>query len=363
MKNKKVLIIAIVAVVVVLAVVLGVALAGNGSDPTTTTTTKNPGPQTQTYKLGMGVAFGGHSATESNATVATVVLDKDGKIVACRLDVAQNKYGFDEDEEDVVFANLLSKAELGEDYHMDDYGQSMDWNGDGVVKEWYAQAKAFEEFVVGKTAAEVEALTVVQNGSHWVSNDPVLSAGCTMDIVDFKAAVVKACKDEQGMSFETDKTFTLGLGINSANDSSSAEDEENYLVKMNVEFAASVVIDGKVVATVNDAYQPNITVEDGEVVLATVGTFAGQADKNNVFNTKRELKKTYGMDAAHVDKNGDDVSLEWYLQSKAYSEHVVGKTAAEIAGLVADDALLEADCTIYIGGINAVVAESVTNAR
>lgn len=365
MKNKKVLIIAIVAVVVVLAVVLGVALAGNGSDPTTTTTTKKPAPQTQTYKLGMGVAFGGHSATESNATVATVVLDKDGKIVACRLDVAQNKYGFDEDEEDVVFANLLSKAELGEDYHMDDYGQSMDWNGDGVVKEWYAQAKAFEEFVVGKTAAEVEAMgtQTLENG-YVISNDnDLLSAGCTIQIVEFKAAVVKACKDEQGMSFETDKTFTLGLGINSANDSSSAEDEENYLVKMNVEFAASVVIDGKVVATVNDAYQPNITVEDGEVVLATVGTFAGQADKNNVFNTKRELKETYGMDAAHVDKNGDDVSLEWYLQSKAYSEHVVGKTAAEIEGLVADDALLEADCTIYIGGINAVVAESVTNAR
>lgn len=356
MKNKKVLIIAIVAVVVVLAVVLGVALAGNGSDPTTTTPTKKPAPQTQTYKLGMGAVAGDHTASQSNLTVATVVLDKDGKIVACRLDVAQNKYGFDEDEEEVVFTRLETKMELKEGYNMKPASP--------IGKEWYEQAKAFEAFVVGKTAAEVEALTVVQNGSHWVSNDPVLSAGCTMDIVDFKAAVVKACNDEQGMSFETDKTFTLGLGINSANDSSSAEDEENYLVKMNVEFAASVVIDGKVVATVNDAYQPNITVEDGEVVLATVGTFAGQADKNNVFNTKRELKETYGMDAAHVDKNGDDVSLEWYLQSKAYSEHVVGKTAAELAGyFTANDDLLAADCTIYIGGISTVVAESVTNAR
>ena len=361
MKNKKVLIIAIVAVVVVLAVVLGVALAGNGSDPTTTTPTKKPAPQTQTYKLGMGVAFGGHSATESNATVATVVLDKDGKIVACRLDVAQNKYGFDEDEEDIVFTRLVSKMELGDAYGM---AGKVDNNGDGVMKEWYEQAKAFESYVVGKTVAEVEAMTTQVVNNHNISTDEaLLNAGCTVDIVDFKAAVVKACKDEQGMSFETDKTFKLGVAVNSANDSSSAEDEENYLVKMNVEFAASVVIDGKVVATVNDAYQPNITVEDGEVVLATVGTFAGQADKNNVFNTKRELKETYGMDAAHVDKNGDDVSLEWYLQSKAYSEHVVGKTAAEIAGLVADDALLGADCTIYIGGINAVVAESVTNAR
>lgn len=355
MKNKKVLIIAIVAVVVVLAVVLGVALSG-GQGTTTTPTTQKPTPQTQTYKLGMGAVAGDHNASQSNLTVATVVLDKDGKIVACRLDVAQNKYGFDEDEEEVVFTRLETKMELKEGYNMKP--------SSGIGKEWYEQAQAFEAFVVGKTAAEVEALTVVQNGSHWVSNDPVLSAGCTMDIVDFKAAVVKACNDEQGMSFETDKTFTLGLGINSANDSSSAEDEENYTVKMNVEFAASVVIDGKVVATVNDAYQPNITVEDGEVVLATVGTFAGKADKNNVFNTKRELKETYGMDAAHVDKNGDGESLEWYLQSKAYSEHVIGMTAAELEGyFTANDELLAADCTIYIGGISTVVAESVTNAR
>ena len=346
MKNKK-LVIIIAAVVVVLAVVLAVVLLGGNKTPA--------GPTEKEYKLGLGAVAGTHNASQTNLTVATVVVDADGKIVACRLDVAQNKYKFDADKGELVFTVLNSKKELKEDYKMKPVS--------GIGKEWYEQAEAFEKFVVGKTAKEVEALTVVQNGSHWVSNDPVLSAGCTMDIVDFKAAVVKACNDEQGMTFSTDKKFTLGLGINSQNDSSSAEDEDNYLVKLNVEFAGTVVVDGKVVATVNDAYQPNITVEDGEVVLATVGTFAGQEDKNGTFMTKRELKETYGMDAAHVDKNGDDVSLEWYKQSAAYSAHVVGKTADQLAGLVADDALLEADCTIYIGGINAVVAESVTNAR
>lgn len=359
--NKKTVII-VAAVVVVLAVVLGVVFLGGSSTPTTTTTNNETPATTKEYTLGMGVAFGGHKTGESNATVATVVLDDAGKIVACRIDVAQNKYGFDEDEGEIVFTRLESKMELKEKYGM--AAAKIDNNGDGVSLEWFEQAQAFESYVVGKTVAQIEGMTTQVAGGHNISTDSaLLTAGCTIDIVDFKAAVVKACKDAQGVKFSTDKAFKLGVAVNSANDGSAADDAENYTIKMNVEFAASVVIDGKVVATVNDAYQPNITVADGEVTLATVGTFAGKADKNNVFNTKRELKETYGMDAAHVDKNGDGVSLEWYKQSAAYSAHVVGKTAAEIAGLVADDALLEADCTIYIGGINAVVAESVTNAR
>lgn len=351
MKNKKVLII-VVAAVLVVGIVLGVVLLGGNKtpDPTTTTTTKKnpPAPTLETYKLGMGAVAGSHTASQTNLTVATVVLDDAGKIVACRLDVAQNKYKIEDEE--VVFTVLDSKKELKEGYNMKP--------ASGIGKEWYEQAEAFETFVVGKTAEQVAALTVVQNGTHWVSNDPVLSAGCTMDIVDFKAAVVKACNDEQGVTFETDKAFKLGLGVNSANDGSSAEDEDNYTAKLNVEFAASVVIGGKVVASVNDAYQPTVVVEDGDVVSATVGK--GEA---NGLKSKRELKEAYGMEAAAVDKNGDGVSLEWYKQSAAYSAHVVGKTATEIAGLVAGDDLLAADCTIYIGGINAVVAESVTNAR
>ena len=343
MKNKKTLVI-VAAVVVVLAVVLGVVFLGGNKTPTPTPT---PTPATEKeYKLGMGAEAGTHSNSQANLTIATVVLDDAGKIVACRIDVAQNKYKVADEE--VTFSVLESKKELKERYNMK--GSS------GISKEWYEQAEAFEAFVVGKTAAEVAALTVVQNGTHWVSNDPVLSAGCTMDIVDFKAAVVKACNDEQGMKFTTDKSFKLGLGVNSANDKSAVTDDENYTIKLNVEFAASVVIDGKVAASLNDAYQPNIVVA-GDVVKATVGTFNKGDFENNKFMTKRELKEQYAMIPA------SPIQTEWYEQSKNYSEFVVGKTGTEIAGLTLDSGLSAAGCTIYIGGINAVVAESVNNAR
>ena len=52
-------------------------------------------PAEATYKLGMGVVVSTASSknglAQVDATVATVVVDKDGKIVACRIDVAQNK--------------------------------------------------------------------------------------------------------------------------------------------------------------------------------------------------------------------------------------------------------------------------------
>ena len=360
MKNKKLLII-VAAVVVVLAVVLAVVLLGGNKAPETTTTSgQGSTPATQTYKLGMGAVAGSHTSSQTNLTVATVVLDEAGKIVACRLDVAQNKYAFDEDEEELTFKVLKTKMELKEAYNMK--------GASPIGKEWYEQAQAFEAWVEGKTGAEVAELlkkdNLVQNGTHWVTTDEVLKVGCTMDVQDFRDAVVKACNDEQGVKFTTDKAFTLGLGINSADDGSSAEDEENYKVQLNVEFAGTVVIDGKVFATVNDAYQPHVIVEDGEVVKATVGTFDKDGVEDQGFMTKRELKETYGMKVAAVDKNGDGVSLEWYLQSAAYSKLAVGMTAAELAGyFAANDELLEADCTIYIGGISTVVAESVTNAR
>ena len=54
------------------------------------------------YKLGMGIDVSTASSkagtAQVDATVATVVLDKDGKIVDCKLDVAQSKLGIADGE-------------------------------------------------------------------------------------------------------------------------------------------------------------------------------------------------------------------------------------------------------------------------
>lgn len=305
------------------------------------------------YKLGMGVNLSTDSSKENNAqvdaTVAAVVTDKDGKIVACRLDVAQSKMDVTGGAVDAA-KTFKTKMELGDDYGMVAYGNA--------IAEWYDQAKAFESYVVGKTAAEVEGLeTVVNDSGHNVSTDEALLAGCTMDITAFKAAVVKACNDEKGTTF-TGKDFTLGVAaITAADESTAATDSEDAQVKMYTEYAAAVVgKDGKILAALTDATQPKIAVDkNGQI---TGAEFKG---------TKRELGADYGMVAY-----GSAIA-EWDAQAKAFADYTVGKTAAEVAGIettvndsghnVTTDETLLASCTMDVSGMIAVIALAANYAR
>ena len=304
------------------------------------------------YKLGMGVSLSTDSSKENNAqvdaTVAAVVTDKDGKIVACRLDVAQSKMDVTGGAVDAA-KTFKTKMELGDDYGMVAYGNA--------IAEWYDQAKAFESYVVGKTAAEVEGLeTVVNDSGHNVSTDEALLAGCTMDITAFKAAVVKACNDEKGTTF-TGKDFTLGVAAITEAADSTPVGEKDAQVKMYTEYGAAVVDkDGKILAALTDATQPVITADkDGKI---TGADFKG---------TKRELGADYGMVAY-----GNAIA-EWDAQAKAFADYTVGKTASEVAGLetvvndsghnVTTDETLLASCTMDISGMMAVIALAATYAR
>ena len=128
--------------------------------------------------------------------------------------------------------------------------------------------------------------------------------------------------------------------------------------------AASVVVNGKIAASLNDAIQPKFAVSaTGELTATYV-------------NTKRGLLEDYNMAkyGANMDPNNDGVVKEWYLQSAAFSAHVVGMTGEEVAAMetaansigyqmTTDADLLAAGCTIQITAIKAVVAKSVANAR
>ena len=320
------------------------------------------------YKLGMGIVVNMDSSKTGNAqvdaTVATVVTDAEGKIVACRIDVAQNKMAVADGAVDTA-KTFQTKMELGDAYGMAPVG--IDNDGNGVCKEWYEQAKAFEAYVVGKTGTEVAALETQEAGGHQIAVDKaLLDAGCSMQITDFMAAVAKACADEQGMSFKTAATFTLGVAAKTtAAESTAATAEAEGVVKMYTDFAAAVIADGKIIATLNDAIQPQIKINA-----------AGEIVEKSFTETKRNLKEGYNMATygASMDNNGDGQVLEWYVQSQAFSNFVVGKTGAEVASMQtktlengyqisADDALLTAGCTIQITGICAVVAQAANNAR
>ena len=308
---------------------------------------------TAEYKLGMGVSVSTNSTKDGHAqvdaTVATVVLDADGKIVACRLDCAQNKMDV-EDGEVNTEATFETKRELRERYNMVAFSDA--------TREWFEQAEAFEAYVVGKTADEVENMETKEHNGHNVTVDDTLFASCSIDITAFKAAVVKACRDEKGQTFTAAGSFTLGLAaISDASESTSVTDDEDAVVKMYTEFGATVVgEDGKIIAAITDMIQPQIKMdEDGEV---TEIIYKG---------TKRELGPDYGMVAY-----GNAIA-EWDAQAQAFANYTVGKTAEEVAAIetkvndhgysVPADETLLASCTMQVTGMMAVLALAATYAR
>ena len=302
------------------------------------------------YTLGLGIVFGDITNAQINATIATVVLDSNGVIVDCKIDAVQNKYTIGDT---VEFTSLLTKKELGFNYNMAAYGTP---NWGTTVKEWFEQAAIFEQYVIGKTAAELEALEYQEVNNHLISKDEaLLNAGCTIQIGEFVDAVVKACNDEQATTFTTEGEMVLGLGVNNADNGSTGDDFE-ATIKMNIDYAAVVTVDGVIVAALNDAAQPQATIEDGEVT--------GTAK----LISKRDLKEGYNMAAFGSDNNGDGIVLEWYVQSAAFSNYLVGLTAEQVANLETtevnnhfistDDVLLNAGCTMQITGIMDVVVEA-----
>lgn len=332
----------ILAITLLAAMVL--ALAACGSAPA----------KTAEYKLGMGVSLNMDSSATNNAqvdaTCAAVVLDAEGKIVAARIDVAQNKMDVTDGQVDPA-ATFLTKYEKGDDYNMVKFSNA--------THEWYEQAAAFEQYVVGKTAAEVAGMeTVVNEEGHAVTTDETLYATCSISISEFQEAVVKACNDEQGQSFTSDGSFKLGLAINStADESTPATAEADGVVKMYSEFGAAVVgADGKIISALTDATQPQITVNTaGEIV-------------DTKFNgTKRELKEDYNM------VNYSNATLEWYQQAKNFVDYAAGKTADELTQVetkvneeghtVFADEALYASVSISIDGMTAVLVKAVNNAR
>ena len=254
-----------------------------------------------------------------------------------------------------------TKMELGSRYGMEG---KVDNNGDGVMLEWDAQAKAFEEYVVGKTAADVKAIKTQEAGGHLIAVDEaLLKAGCSMQITDFITAVAKACEDKAAVAFKAGEGFKLGVAAKStAAESKAASAEGNGSVNMYSDFGAAVVgADGKILAALNDAVQPKIAID-------TAGAIVEASYKD----TKRMLGSEYGMEGK-VDNDGNGVMKEWDAQSAAFSAFCAGKTAAEVAGLktqeagghliAVDTALLEAGCSMQITGMMAAISQAANYAR
>jgi hypothetical protein len=116
-----------------------------------------------------------------NVTIAAVALDKDGKVVATMIDVAQNDGTFDVAGAIVKAEAAPTKKEKGDAYGMK--GSS------GIGKEWFEQIAALETWMAGKTLTEVKALPLTDGE---IKDGEDLKASVTVTVTDYLAAFEKA---------------------------------------------------------------------------------------------------------------------------------------------------------------------------
>jgi hypothetical protein len=279
-----------------------------------------------------------------DATVAAVLVGQDGKIVDCVIDAAQTKINFSTEGKILTdkAAQIKTKQELKEDYKMK--GNS------GIGKEWYEQANAFAEYVVGKTVDEVKGIALNQG----VPADADITSSVTIHVTDFIGAIEKAVKNAQDLGAKTGDKLGLGIATSISDSKDAAADAEGLAQAYTHYAAVTLDSNGKISSCAVDASQ-------GKVNFSVSGVIS--TDVSAGFKTKQELKEDYGMKA----RSG--LGKEWYEQANSFAEYVKGKTIDEVKGISLSEGApaagtdLASSVTIHVTDLISVVDKAVANAK
>ncbi|HAL74365.1 MAG TPA: hypothetical protein DCM45_04630, partial [Clostridiales bacterium] len=275
-------------------------------------------PTDAAVKTGLGIVFsnsnskdpadGKDGTIDSQAYVAAVTVDKDGKVVKCVIDAMQSKFTFTTGSEIKTTADTVfkSKNELGNDYGMKKASK--------IQKEWFEQAAAFAAYCVGKTSDQIKNIAVTEG----VATDADLKSSVTVRIATFQDAVTKAIANAADVGAKaSDK---LGLAIEGAatqTQTLAKDGKPATAVAYNYYTATTFDANGKITSCIIDASQGKFVVENGKITT----------DLNAEIKTKNELGDAYGM------KKASKIQKEWNEQAAAFAKFAVGKTVADVKGI------------------------------
>ena len=259
--------------------------------------------------LGLAIDAKLTGSVEDGAKVAAdfaAVVAQNGKVLAAMLDSAEASFTFEYDEAEESYETTVSykgsKNEQGDAY--DAYAPM-------PSGRWYAQAQAFANTAVGKTATELANL----------STDKI-EGSCSIYTGGYKATIIRAATNANLGEVATEATYYLVL----VTDRGFATISKSKVT--NITLALVIDAEGKIVAAQFDSVEASVKVTDDEITTS------------NRLTTKVEKGDAYtGMPTGN-----------WDAQSAAFEAFLVGKTAAEVAALnfVVDgaDAGLVAGCTM-----------------
>ena len=332
-----------------LAVLLVFTLAACAGTPATTTTA----PASESVKTGLGIVFsnansrnpadGNDGVIDTQAYVAAVTVDEDGKIVKCVIDSLQSRFTFTAGSEIKTPATTVfrTKNELGDEYNMR--------RASPIQKEWNEQAAAFAEYVIGKTADQVQNIAV----SEGVATDADLKSKVTIRIGVFQNAVVEAVNNAVDLGAKAGDKLGLGIEGNAARTTQAAAgDRPATAVANNTYTVLTTDASGRITSSIIDASQASFTVADGKI----------STDITAEIKTKGELGESYNM------KRASSIGKEWNEQAASFASYVTGKTLSEVKGISmaegkATGADLKSSVTITISSFITVVEKAIASAR
>ena len=283
--------------------------------------------QTGAWRTGLGVvteADGTDRAGKITTAAAAVLLDADGRLADVTLDEMELSVNADETGKVTTPTDTRTKRQKGDDYPLAAVSS--------LQMGWAEQADAFAHYLNGKTPDEVEALKTDDDGKP---TDADLLSGCTISVVRYRDAVVKACKNAQALGAASGDSVKLGVQVADLADDLTATDDKDANAQADITLAV-VTVDGndRVTSAIGDMLQPALT-------ISADGTVSGP--RGPVY-TKNEMGDTYGM------RTSSALGKEWYEHSAGYCDYLKGKNAVEIAKIPDDgsDVDLKALCTISI---------------
>ncbi len=303
-------------------------------------------------RTGLGVILSTKSSKDAgekngsakvDATVAAVVIDGEGKIVECKVDVLQSNMAFTKEGKVEMKDSFLTKRELKDDYGMR--------SASGIGKEWYEQGQAFEQYAIGKTAKEIAGIALNESGKP---ADADLSAGVTVSVGDLQKAVVKAIDSAKEIGTQEGDKLGLAMVSNMKKSADATADKDGQCQAYTTYMAVTVGADNAITGCLIEASQ-------GTVKFDTAGVIT--SDLSAGVKTKRELGEAYGM------KGVSSIGKEWFEQADAMEAYLTGKTKDQVAGIQVDesgkgtDADLTAGVTISITDFMEVAEKALTDAQ
>ena len=284
---------------------------------------------------------------QADVTIAAVGFDEEGKVASVTIDVAQTRVAFDEDMQVTsdLEEEVPTKKELEDDYGMRGASE--------IDAEWYEQAEALEEWMIGKTVDEITGMEVkeVDEAHQHVPDVEELTSSVTITVEGYLEAVEEAWENRE----EVSGAETVGLGIKTSIAKSTSEQAQVDTTMAATAFDS----DGNVAGAQIDVAQIRVAFdEEGQITT----------DLEEEVRTKVELGDDYGM----VGASGIDA--EWYEQMEALEDWMVGKSVDEITGMevkevdeshqnVPDVEELTSSVTITVESYLAVVEEAADNAK